>query len=82
MTHSLEHECECGSVLLANRNHIYFNGGWGDCEAVRCEAAAELSSAGAYKAAMSWGPALMAWGAFTTVVPSRPTPHVHKTTSL
>lgn len=75
----LEHtlECDCVYVLLANRNLIYSNGG-GEvfgCEAVRCEAPAELSSAGAYNTAVSWGPVLMAWGALTAIVPSRPTPH-------
>lgn len=74
LAHTLEHECECVCVLFADRNLIYFNGGILGCEAVRCEAPAELSSAGAYNNAVSWGPALMAWGALTAIVPSRSTP--------
>lgn len=75
--HSLEHECACVCVLLAERNLIYFNGGVLGCEAVRCEAQAELPSAGAYNTAVSWGPALMAWGALTAIVPNGPTPPAH-----
>ncbi len=83
LAHTLEHECECVCVLLADRNLIYSNGGVLGCEAVRCEAPAELSSAGAYNTTVSWGPALMAWGALTAIVPSRPTPpYTYKTPSL
>lgn len=63
----------CLCVLLADRNLIYSNGAVLGCEAVRSEAPAELSSAGAYNITMSWGPVLMAWGALTAIVPSRPT---------
>lgn len=77
LAHTLEHECESVCVLLADRNLIYSNGGVLGCEAVRCEAPAELSSAGAYNTTVSWGPALMAWGALTAIVPSRPYPTMH-----
>lgn len=72
----------CVCVLLADRNLIYSNGGGVlGCEAVRSKAPAELSSAGAYNTTMSWGPALMAWGALTAIVPSRPTTPCTYTTS-
>lgn len=79
----------CGSNIHLNVNVSVFmcylptgtlstlmggGGGVFGCEAVRCEAPAELSSAGAYNTAVSWGTVLMAWGALTAIVPSRPYP--------
>lgn len=71
---TLEHEwvraCVC-CLLIGTLSTLM--GAVLGCEAVRSEAPAELSSAGAYNITMSWGPVLMAWGALTAIVPSRPT---------
>lgn len=69
LTLTLQHDRECVCVLIGPYSTLM--GGVLACEVVRCEAPAELCSAGIFTTTMSWRPALMAIGSLAATVTSR-----------